>query len=130
MLGGIQEQTEPLEISEDTKEIEAEDATKYAKIGVSNSEEKRYQSGNMVKVIANISVPVLNVEEKDAAMKREHKGTDTSKKRNNVTFGGWFDDDAFELYDDEWTDEFMNKKRVHYERFVELSEDVNVSSVA
>eukprot|EP01083_Nonionella_stella_P252566 870030_1 len=60
---------------------------------------------------------------------RVHKttlGTQT-KQRNEVTFGGWFDDNSFEVYDDEWTQEFMQKKRVDYDRFITLSEDINVS---
>lgn len=53
------------------------------------------------------------------------------KPTNKSMFSGWFDasDDAF-MYDEDWTDEFMNSKRVDYDRFNTLSEEINVGSTA
>ena len=109
---------------------EHDDLSKYAKIDVQIDEnDSGAKSSNMFKMIDRLNV-VNVVEEKDETERSQHKGTDTASKkmRNEVTFGGWFhDDDAFELYDEEWTEEFMSKKRLHFDRFITLSHDVNVS---
>eukprot|EP01084_Bolivina_argentea_P050171 92250_1 len=65
-----------------------------------------------------------NKTDKDVIITNINNNTLNGKKSNNK---GWFDENNFDMYDEEWTEEFLSQKRVDYDRFNTLSEDINIS---